>query len=459
MADRIYPKLSTRNIEAETLHEIQSRRSQREANLLNGINSRKSISGLSSASSINNNQTVSQKFWRDFGPLEVTTCVANDGKQVVMVYLEGRVCINGEPIRVLPNGKILLSNGKTDTQYQYYFDCAMKARNQMKHAGDASQGITRTSVLNPTQRLHDTVCELNSSVAHLAERYIHLSSKPRRIFCKRKQNAYVHSDLTSLVSLLNTLNDETDVVSRNHDDIHSKLYDNERALVALVKAVKCFSSEAILSEPGKYTSAVYKDMYAKYNELATREQEMTEELQKLRSQNETLDIDKSTLERQLQERISQCDEQMLEINTLRNKNRLLSLSHTKSVSQSLDLENQSSILEKQLEQLQDKSKKERSHSKDISEKLRYLQKRLHKVTMEKEKLSDDHRKTTEDVHKLSLRSRQQTKSITALQEDRRKVERDRDRLIKLVRGALQDKQNMTSCLSNFDESKSRLRLK
>lgn len=185
-----------------------------------------------------------------------------------------------------------------------------------------------------------------------------------------------------------------DVVSRNHDDIHSKLYDNERAVVALVKAVKCFSSEAILSEPGKYTSAVYKDMYAKYNELATREKEMTEELQELRSQNETLDVDKSTLERQLQERISQCDEQMLEINTLRNKNRLLSLSHTKSVSQSLDLENQSSILEKQLEQLQDKSKKERRHSKDISEKLRYLQKRLHKVTMEKEKLSDDHRKTT-----------------------------------------------------------------
>lgn len=79
MATRIYPKLSTRNIDAETLSEIQSRRSQRDADLLTKYNSQ---SMLPSSPSIKNTQNESQSFWRDFGPLEVTTCVAKNGKQV-----------------------------------------------------------------------------------------------------------------------------------------------------------------------------------------------------------------------------------------------------------------------------------------------------------------------------------------------------------------------------------------
>lgn len=51
---------------------------------------------------------------------------------MVLVFLEGRFCLNGEPIRVLPNGKVISINGRADSMQQYYFDVAMKVRNERK---------------------------------------------------------------------------------------------------------------------------------------------------------------------------------------------------------------------------------------------------------------------------------------------------------------------------------------
>lgn len=243
----------------------------------------------------------------------------------------------------------------------------------------------------------DTVCELNSSVARVAERHLNrYTRKPLRSFFQRKQSVrckILQSDLTNLVSLLNTLNSQAQTVAENFDDVHGKLHENECALLALIKTVKCFSTEAILSEPGKYTNAVYKEMYEKYNDAAVREKDLIKELRELRSRNETLTMDKSNIERQLADMTSRYDKQFEEVKALQQKNRILSLNHTKSISQNLDLESQSSILEVQLENLKTKSKNDQRLTKDTVEKLRYLQKRLQKVSQENEKLKTETRKS------------------------------------------------------------------
>ncbi|KAJ8033815.1 hypothetical protein HOLleu_24177 [Holothuria leucospilota] len=404
MADRIYPKLSTRNIEEEVLKEIQSRRSQRDMNMLKHLKSRKSVNGTSACElPVDVPSTTVDMFYRDFGAFEVITCTADDGKQVVMVVLEGKVCINGEPVRVLSDGIIILGNGQKDSKLQNYFECAMEARRQQRT--ETPSGKLQLVGRDPGEELYNIVSDINEIVASMTrQNWFRCKSQKGCLFKKRTDSNHL-STMTDLVSKLNILNEHTRVVIENLNDMTNQLLENERGLLALVKAVKCFSNEAILSEPDKYTNAVYKDIYDKYLVLVKKEEEATSKIQEMRSKNEALKLDKNVLQRKLNDLESERDNLNEKIRQLDEINSKLNLTNSKSLTENLNLEKQSSMLEVEVKELREKSKRERRQTKHAVQQMRHLEKQMEKLKLENEQLRREHHQTRINNELYSVASR------------------------------------------------------
>ena len=91
-----------------------------------------SASSCTSSSTYNSAITYS----RDFGSFDVTICPADDGVQVVLVIVKGRVALNGKPVRFLKGGRVADWCGEADPLLQRYYDIAMNVRAGRRGRGE-----------------------------------------------------------------------------------------------------------------------------------------------------------------------------------------------------------------------------------------------------------------------------------------------------------------------------------
>ncbi|XP_038079370.1 myosin heavy chain, skeletal muscle, adult-like [Patiria miniata] len=79
--------------------------------------------------------TPSLPYSKDFGSFDLTLCLADDGRCVVLVEYEHRVFVNGRQIYIRDGGKVYDRLGRPNAQFQGYYDRAIAAKKRLRGKG------------------------------------------------------------------------------------------------------------------------------------------------------------------------------------------------------------------------------------------------------------------------------------------------------------------------------------
>ena len=158
--ERIYPRLSQRNIEEEVLGELDkmSHNIHGDASAPDVLTDALQEPSAAAPKELVEEYKARTSYSRNFGTFDVTICTGDDGTQIVLVLVDGRVALNGKPIQLLSDGHVVDHSGDPDPLLQRYYDHAMKVRAQrgadvpadVEHSQDEeTRPVSIKATLNP----------------------------------------------------------------------------------------------------------------------------------------------------------------------------------------------------------------------------------------------------------------------------------------------------------------------